>query len=139
MITVSIFTFELDPYKIYFISISFRITFDREGLGTHSIPDYELLSTDPPDVIPLSSFLAKSRHRPPASSSYLSPPYPTTASFSPQLTGDPLMSGSTPRGKSLRLDGVLGGYPVKFLYHIVKLNKSLLVSIYLQFIFLRKP
>jgi len=107
---------------------TYRITFDREGLGTHSIPDYELLSTDPPDVIPLSSFLAKSRHRPPAPSSYLSPPYPTTASFSPQLTGDPLMSGSTPRGKSLRLDGVLGGYPVKFLYHIVKLNKSLLAK-----------
>ena len=29
----------------------------------------------------------------------------------------------------MRLDGVLGGYPVKFLYHIVKLNKSLLVSV----------
>jgi len=113
---------------------TYRITFDREGLGTHSIPDYELLSSDPPDVIPLSSFLAKSRHRPPTASAlsslsaYLSPPYQTTASFSPQLTGDPLMSGSTPRGKSLRLDGVLGGYPVKFLYHIVKLNKSLLAK-----------
>ena len=43
--------------------------------------------------------------------------------------GDPLLSGSTPKGKSLRLDGTLGGYPVKFLYHIVKLNKSLLVSV----------
>ena len=106
---------------------TYRITFDREGLGTHSIPDFEVLSTDPPDLMPLSSFLTKSRHRPAAA--YLSPPsYPGPA-FSPQLTGDPLLSGSTPKGKSLRLDGVLGsyGYPVKFLYHIVKLNKSLLV------------
>ena len=44
------------------------------------------------------------------------------------ISGDPLLSGSTPKGKSLRLDGTLGGYPVKFLYHIVKLNKSLLVK-----------
>ena len=51
---------------------TYRITFDRAGLGTHSIPDYEVLSTDPPDLMPLSSFLNKSRHRPAAS--YLSPP-----------------------------------------------------------------
>jgi len=105
---------------------TYRITFDRHGLGTHSIPDYEVLSTDPPDLMPLSSFLSKSRHRPMQNmSSYLSPP-PYGSTFSPQLTGDPLLSGSTPKGKSLRLDGTLGGYPVKFLYHIVRLNKSLL-------------
>ena len=106
---------------------TYRVTFDRAGLGTHSIPDYEVLSTDPPDLMPLSSFLTKSRHRPAAA--YLSPPSYHTPAFSPQLTGDPLLSGSTPKGKSLRLDGVLGsyGYPVKFLYHIVKLNRSLLV------------
>ena len=43
---------------------TYRITFDRQGLGTHSIPDFEVLSTDPPDLMPLSSFLSKSRHRP---------------------------------------------------------------------------
>ena len=32
------------------------------------------------------------------------------------------------RTKSLRLDQILGGYPVSFLYHIVKLNKCLKVS-----------
>merc|ERR1719410_2316399 len=75
--------------------------------------------------MPLSSFLNKSRSRP--ALSYHSPPN-YTSSFSPQLNGDPLLSGSTPKGKSLRLDGTLGGYPVKFLYHIVKLNKSLLAK-----------
>ena len=108
---------------------TYRITFDRQGLGTHSIPDFEVLSTEPPDLMPLSSFLSKSRHRPLQNiTSYLSPP-PYGSAFSPQLTGDPLLSGSTPKGKSLRLDGTLGGYPVKFLYHIVRLNKSLLVSL----------
>ena len=63
---------------------TYRITFDRLGLGTHSIPDYEVLSTDPPDLMPLSSFLNKSRSRP--ALSYHSPPN-YTSSFSPQLTG----------------------------------------------------
>jgi len=108
---------------------TYRVTFDRAGLGTHSIPDFEVLSSDPPDLMPLSSFLTKARHRPVAAggggSSYLSPPPYSSHHLSPQLTGDPLLSGSTPKGKSLRLDGTLGGYPVKFLHHIVKLNKSL--------------
>ena len=108
---------------------TYRVTFDRQGLGTHSIPDYEVLSMDPPDMMPLSSFMSKARHRPMQNiSTYLSPP-PYGSAFSPQLTGDPLLSGSTPKGKSLRLDGTLGGYPVKFLYHIVRLNKSLQVKL----------
>ena len=57
---------------------TYRVTFDRAGLGTHSIPDFEVLSSDPPDLMPLSSFLTKARHRPVAAggggSSYLSPP-----------------------------------------------------------------
>jgi len=109
---------------------TYRITFTRQGLGTHSVPDTEVLSTEPPDLMPLSSFLSKGRPRPlPSINSYLSPPGAfSEAGLSPQLTGDPLLSGSTPKGKSLRLDGSLGGYPVKFLFHIVRLNKSLLVK-----------
>lgn len=106
---------------------TYRVTFDRHGLGTHSIPDYEVLSTENPDLMPLSSFLAKARRPIQSINSFTSPPkYSST--FSPQLTNDPLMSGSTPKGKSLRLDGTLGGYPVRFLYHIVRLNKSLLTK-----------
>ena len=65
---------------------TYRITFDRAGLGTHSIPDYELLSTDPPDLMPLSSFLSKSRSSRPALSYHSPPNYSST--FSPQLTGE---------------------------------------------------
>lgn len=28
--------------------------FFRQGLGTHSVPDIEVLSTDPPDLMPLT-------------------------------------------------------------------------------------
>ena len=28
--------------------------FCRQGLGTHSVPDIEVLSTDPPDLMPLT-------------------------------------------------------------------------------------
>jgi len=105
---------------------TYRVTFHRQGVGTHSIPDYEVLSTEPPDLMPLSSFLYQARHRPIHPTSCLSPP--PYGSTSPHLTGDPLLSGSTPRGKTLRLDGTLGGYPVKFLFHIVRLNKSLLAK-----------
>ena len=35
-----------------------KLTFDdpvsRQGLGTHSVPDIEVLSTDPPDLMPLT-------------------------------------------------------------------------------------
>ena len=121
-----LFTGVVTAYDIS--SSTYRITFDRQGLGTNTILEYEVLSTDPLDLMPLSSFLSKSRHKPLQNiTSYLSPP-PYGSALSPQLTGDPLLSGSTPKGKSLRLDGTLGGYPVKFLYHIVRLNKSLLVS-----------
>ena len=33
------------------VMISF---FCRQGLGTHSVPDIEVLSTDPPDLMPLT-------------------------------------------------------------------------------------
>jgi len=105
---------------------TFRITFDRLGLGTHSIPDHEVLSVEPPDLIPLTSYLNKPRMKPfPTSSSYPSPVQPKYGSVHSPLTNDPLLSGSTPRNKMLRKDHILGGYPVSFLHNIVKLNKSL--------------
>merc|ERR1719242_1002084 len=43
---------------------TYRVTFSRQGLGTHSVPDIEVLSTDPPDLMPLTGFLSKARPRP---------------------------------------------------------------------------
>lgn len=105
---------------------TYRIFFQRPGLGTHSIPDYEVLSEESPDLLPLTSYLSKPRLKPLASN--LTFPSPVPIKYNPlhsPLTNDPLLSGSTPRTKSMRLDQILGGYPVRFLYHIVKLNKCL--------------
>jgi len=104
---------------------SYRINFDRPEIGTHSIPDTEVLSVEPPDSIPLSSYLNKRVKPSTGHSSFPSPNPVRYGSVHSPLTNDPLLSGSTPRTKTLRMDQILGGYPVRFLYHIVKLNKCL--------------
>ncbi|XP_065363917.1 protein lin-9 homolog [Calliphora vicina] len=37
------------------VSSSYRVTFDRNGLGTHSIPDYEIVSENFNEMLPLQS------------------------------------------------------------------------------------
>lgn len=39
----------------------YRVTFDRPALGTRSIPDYEVISIDPQETIPLSAY--KTQHK----------------------------------------------------------------------------
>ncbi|WAR01826.1 LIN9-like protein, partial [Mya arenaria] len=56
---------------------TYRITFDRHGLGTHSVPDYEVRSCEPVDTIPLMAFEEKQRPRPApikAAENLMSPP-----------------------------------------------------------------
>lgn len=130
---------------------TYRIRFDRPGLGgTHSVRDEEVLSVDPPETVPLSSFIPQrvARPKPPqvshpglllssgTSNSFLSPLRNSginngtgltgySSNYSPQLANDPLLSGSTPKGKVMRMDGQVGGYPIKFLEQIVRLSKCL--------------
>lgn len=40
---------------------TYRITFERPGLGTHSVPDYEVLSNEEPETISIASFQNKFR------------------------------------------------------------------------------
>lgn len=44
-------------------SHGYRITFERPSIGTHTIPDYEVLSNDPPEFLPLSSFQTRIKPR----------------------------------------------------------------------------
>lgn len=46
-------------------SHGYRITFDRKIIGTHTVPDYEVLSLDPPEFLPLSSFQTRIKPRRP--------------------------------------------------------------------------
>lgn len=41
------------------ITHSYRITFDRPGIGTYSVPDYEILFDSSQDSLPISSFTLK--------------------------------------------------------------------------------
>ena len=94
---------------------TYRVTFDRAGLGTHSIPDFEVLSTTEPDTVPLTTFTSRPRPRPVAVKEErhqpLMMPYGHGAAagagmspvkyglYSPGLSNDPMVGGSTPRGK----------------------------------------
>ncbi|XP_043491597.1 protein lin-9 homolog isoform X1 [Polistes fuscatus] len=102
---------------------TYRITFERAGLGTHSVPDYEVLSNEPPETISVASFAQKFR---PRHVQYVpSPPYAMKL-LSPRLNNDPLISNaSVSAPKKSHIGGTMNGYPVKLLEYMVKVNKIL--------------
>eukprot|EP00093_Oithona_nana_P001448 01448.XXX_2455_5579_1 [CDS] Oithona nana genome sequencing. len=110
---------------------TYRIRFDRENLGTLSIGDEDVVSVGDLDTLSLSTFTVP-KPRPARPAIEDSPKIGTSSalamlnSFSPQVqANDPLLSGRSPRGKVLHVDGHVGGYPIKFLEQIVRLSKCL--------------
>ncbi|CAG9563403.1 unnamed protein product [Danaus chrysippus] len=99
---------------------TYRITFERPKLGTHSVPDYEVLSNDPPDTISLSSMTQKFRPRYVMQEIFSL--YQPTIPNKNTSQGDPMM-GCTDLTK--HLDSHLGSYPFTLLELIVKLTKIL--------------
>ncbi|KAJ3607120.1 hypothetical protein NHX12_026634 [Muraenolepis orangiensis] len=107
---------------------TYRVTFDRNGLGTHTVPDYEVLSNEPNETMPISAFAQKHR-----ASRYLQNlmtpprgPYPS-ATTPVLMDNDPLISQST--WKSRGGEGeMLGGFPVKFLVQVTRLSKILMIK-----------
>lgn len=103
---------------------TYRITFDRPGLGTFSIPDFEVLSNDPPEMMPISAFaLKKFRPRNIWTNRFVS------ISPWPMLDNDPLI-GEPPVRPDMSFidDGTLGGFPKRFLALLVRLTKILAVK-----------
>ncbi|XP_022901499.2 protein lin-9 homolog isoform X1 [Onthophagus taurus] len=99
---------------------TYRITFERQGLGTHSVPDYEVLSNEPPETMTISNFQNKFRPRNGLSpySAVRSPPYSAT-----KLKKDPLLSMvNKPLFTSAER---IGGFPTKLLEKIVLVTKIL--------------
>ncbi|XP_052801819.1 protein lin-9 homolog [Mya arenaria] len=113
---------------------TYRITFDRHGLGTHSVPDYEVRSCEPVDTIPLMAFEEKQRPRPApikAAENLMSPPrfIPNSLSGGYSLEKDPLLSGSPFKGQLMSIDsGTYGGFPIKFLVLVTRLTKILQIK-----------
>lgn len=48
---------------IYSMSSEYRVTFDRAGLGTHSVPDYEILVNESVETIPVSNITQNFRQK----------------------------------------------------------------------------
>ncbi|KAK9695071.1 dirp [Popillia japonica] len=100
---------------------TYRITFERQGLGTHSVPDYEVLSNEPPETMTISNFQNKFRPRNGLSpySVVKSPPY------SSKLKKDPLLSVSMLDRPVFMSAGRIGGFPVRLLEKMVLVTKIL--------------
>ncbi|KAK3796972.1 hypothetical protein RRG08_015838 [Elysia crispata] len=128
---------------------SYRVTFDRPGYGTHSIPDYEVWSEDPPDTIRISSFQEKPM-RPMFVKQAPLPPPPLpkfvpgfiSPSAGMHSSGDVSIRTSNNvahgmivdqpspfKGKLVSLEGgTYGGFPIKFLVLVTRLSKILKVK-----------
>lgn len=103
---------------------TYRVTFERQGLGTHSVPDYEVLSNEPPETMTISSFQNKRPGRNGLS------PYSGSIKGSPLSTlknkRDPLLSNSMINKPVLQpLEGRVGGFPVRLLQKMVLVTKIL--------------
>lgn len=99
---------------------TYRITFERPKLGTHSVPDYEVLSNDPPETFNLSTITQKFRPRN-VIQEMMSLCHPSLAAESNRLQGDPMI-GCSDIAKG---DMAVGVYPFAFLKLIVKLKRIL--------------
>lgn len=99
---------------------TYRITFERPKLGTHSVPDYEVLSNEPPDTICLSSVTQKFRPRYVMEEIFnlYQPSLPSKSNNQ----GDPMI-GCSDLAKNL--DSNVAGYPFQLLELIVRLKKVL--------------
>ncbi|KAM6992764.1 protein lin-9 homolog [Tautogolabrus adspersus] len=109
---------------------TYRVTFDRSGLGTHTVPDYEVLSNEPNETMPITAFAQKHR-----ASRYMQNlttpprgPYPS-ATTPVLMDNDPLINQSPWRNKLPGAEGdTLGGFPVKFLVQVTRLSKILMIK-----------
>ena len=85
---------------------TYRIRFDREALGTLSVPDEDVVSAGELETLPLSTFtVPKPRPQRPVEPDSpkmgsMSSSVQMMTSFSPQVqANDPLLSGRSPMGK----------------------------------------
>ncbi|XP_053670376.1 protein lin-9 homolog [Anopheles nili] len=108
-------------------SKSYKVTFDRSGLGSRLIPDYEVFSLEQPAKINLNSITKDYSVAYQDASFYLASPTTKQA----KNPGDPLLGCETAHKLSSSDRKVffpkenIGGYPVKYLELIVRTKKTL--------------
>ncbi|KAJ0179440.1 hypothetical protein K1T71_005152 [Dendrolimus kikuchii] len=99
---------------------TYRITFERPKLGTHSVPDYEVLSNEPPDTLSLSNMAQNVRSR------HVMHDIFNIYNSSKKITQRDPMIGCSDITK--HIDSNVGNFPFPFLELIVKLRKILAVK-----------
>lgn len=106
------------------LTSTYRITFDRIGLGTHSVPDYEVLGNDFNETISLSSLTQDFRPRVGINGCGISP-VKSRASLnkSDPLLGQDLYESQFKNPVIAR--ETIGGFPIKLLELIIRLKKTL--------------
>lgn len=106
---------------------TYRITFERPGLGTHSVPDYEVLSNEEPETISIASF--QNKFRPKLNGcSPLTPDIKSPLYTALPYSNDPLLSGSMISRPILYpsiSEGKIGCFPIKLLEKMVLVTKIL--------------
>lgn len=109
---------------------TYRVTFDRSGLGTHTVPDYEVLSNEPNETMPITAFAQKHRSNRFFHTLMTPPRGPYPAATNPVLMdNDPLINQSPWKSKLSAVEGeTLGGFPVKFLVQVTRLSKILMIK-----------
>lgn len=129
-------------------SHSYRITFERQGIGSQEIPDYEVMCGEVADGLSLSKITKEFLSRSDISYYMVSPLKPAGA-FSSFMhngasfrRGDPMLSSGV-TGSAIKLEGYskpkqptlvlpttgsIGGYPVKLLEAMVLVRKTLEVK-----------
>lgn len=130
-------------------SHSYRITFERQGIGSQEIPDYEVMSSDTVDAINVSKITKEFLSRPDISYYMVSPLKPAGAFASFMTNGtsfrrsDPMLSAGAIGSSAIKFDGYsknkyqtlvlpttgsIGGYPIKLLEAMVLVRKTLEVK-----------
>lgn len=104
-----LFTGVVDAYDTS--NNTYRITFDRAGLGTQSIPDYEVLSNDTPETLNRQSFLNMF--------------FSTVPNELTGRTGKPEPEAMDANHSDKDIEGMLGDYPLELLEHVVRFKKLL--------------
>lgn len=105
-------------------SHGYRITFDSPGIGTHTVPDYEVLSNDPPEFLPLNSFQTRVKPRMPILKS------PKFLEVLGQQVTEALCGKADPSSQSLVIPSDNeetndSQYPIKLLALMVRVSKIL--------------
>lgn len=126
-------------------SHSYRIVFERQGIGMQEIPDYEVMAAEFGDVLDVFKLTKEFISRPDISYYMVSPLKPAGAysSFGGPISfqrGDPMLSSANSSSSFIKLEGyqrpklpnlvlpttgTIGGYPIKLLETMVLVRKTL--------------